>query len=1076
MRRKLRLKGNLKNDQVTKKGIPKLILLVLLLVIIVPMVVYLTIVSKRITMKIGEITNLENITEEYDCSANNKKIAIYNHNKIVSLEKGTSELTCQNQQKKIRYNVKVMYNDIDIEQKEMAIGDKIIIDTSNEIIVPDNDNIIIEGNEITVLSEGKLNIAVLENGKTFKIITVVVKETKASNALTNLNYGINVVNGEMLLGGSRFNLMGVNTFNLFSDVINNKKSIESVKKDIDFLAQKGVPFIRVPFCTWDDSGYKIYQENQAKYFEVMDAIVKYAEKKKIGLVIDFFWNDSTLFYYNKEQRADMGNVGSNSMKFARKYVEDIVKKYKNSLAIWGYEIGNEYNLDVDLYPTSSVNVKPSSSINGTNYNSKDFFTTNELITFYTEISKTIYSLDPYRFITNGDAAARAGAASLYGQTKNIYYSNHKSWDNKFDYTGSTEYMNMILKLSPSYINTTSFHLYNYDLERSIGGFDAYLKMYVNYARNNKKALYLGEFNGNTSMGDSESNFSKELFNQEITSIKNNSSIQLSSVWMWNREANDGSYIISNQAEKDRYRLEKIYEYNKNSQQVLVNYWGKNIEKGSNALLGLSDVSNVNSSNIVYSINNNTISVTSKANDGNGSTNGRVYLTAGKTYSFNVETNGIWGTTSGTDTVEAFLLLNGNYNSVIHLKQKSYTFTPQETGIYWLRLDVNMASKTYYFKNIEIKEIDTVASPNEYTIKFNANGGIGNMNNLKMVYGTSKNLTINTYTRTGYMFDGWSTSPSGAVVYKNGQSVNNLTTVNGGFVNLYAHWTSKKEYTIRFNTNGGVGSMGNLKMVYGTSKNLTINTYTRTGYTFDGWSTNPSGAVVYKNGQSVNNLTTVNGSVVNLYAHWTPKTMTITYKEEKFGTKSANKKGVKITYNQKNSYITLNGKQAGKIDLMLLTNQKFINNEKYVVTLNYISGSYTNKSGVRLVVEPKKNNGASMTTRNNVDVLLPTSTNRKYTATLTMSSTAAREGTTLYSWIWASKANDVKYNNYKIKISIVKTETKTGKYNTNYSLPSNPTRFGYAFNGWYTQENGGSKITNQVKITKFSNHDIYAHWR
>ena len=728
----------------------------------------------------------------------------------------------------------------------------------------------------------------------------------------------------------------------------------------------------------------------------MDAIVKYAEKKKIGLVIDFFWNDSTLFYYNKEQRADMGNVGSNSMKFARKYVEDIVKKYKNSLAIWGYEIGNEYNLDVDLYPTSSVNVKPSSSINGTNYNSKDFFTTNELITFYTEISKTIYSLDPYRFITNGDAAARAGAASLYGQTKNIYYSNHKSWDNKFDYTGSTEYMNMILKLSPSYINTTSFHLYNYDLERSIGGFDAYLKMYVNYARNNKKALYLGEFNGNTSMGDSESNFSKELFNQEITSIKNNSSIQLSSVWMWNREANDGSYIISNQAEKDRYRLEKIYEYNKNSQQVLVNYWGKNIEKGSNALLGLSDVSNVNSSNIVYSINNNTISVTSKANDGNGSTNGRVYLTAGKTYSFNVETNGIWGTTSGTDTVEAFLLLNGNYNSVIHLKQKSYTFTPQETGIYWLRLDVNMASKTYYFKNIEIKEIDTVASPNEYTIKFNANGGIGNMNNLKMVYGTSKNLTINTYTRTGYMFDGWSTSPSGAVVYKNGQSVNNLTTVNG--------------------------------------------------------------------------------SVVNLYAHWTPKTMTITYKEEKFGTKSANKKGVKITYNQKNSYITLNGKQAGKIDLMLLTNQKFINNEKYVVTLNYISGSYTNKSGVRLVVEPKKNNGASMTTRNNVDVLLPTSTNRKYTATLTMSSTAAREGTTLYSWIWASKANDVKYNNYKIKISIVKTETKTGKYNTNYSLPSNPTRFGYAFNGWYTQENGGSKITNQVKITKFSNHDIYAHWR
>ena len=75
------------------------------------------------------------------------------------------------------------------------------------------------------------------------------------------------------------------------------------------------------------------------------------------------------------------------------------------------------------------------------------------------------------------------------------------------------------------------------------------------------------------------------------------------------------------------------------------------------------------------------------------------------------------------------------------------------------------------------------------------------------------------------------------------------------------------YTVKFNANGGTGSMANQSFTYGTEKALTANAFTRTGYTFQGWATSASGAKVYNDKQSVSNLTATAGAVVNLYAVW-----------------------------------------------------------------------------------------------------------------------------------------------------------------------------------------------------------------
>lgn len=159
--------------------------------------------------------------------------------------------------------------------------------------------------------------------------------------------------------------------------------------------------------------------------------------------------------------------------------------------------------------------------------------------------------------------------------------------------------------------------------------------------------------------------------------------------------------------------------------------------------------------------------------------------------------------------------------------------------------------------------------NTYTVVYNGNGNTGGSTaSSSHTYGTAKNLTANGFTKTGYRFAGWATSASGNVVYSNSQSVSNLTATHGGTVNLYAKWTVNT-YTVAYNANGGQGSMSTTSATYGTAFNLRSNTFTRSGFTFAGWSTNASAtSATYTNGQSVNNLTATHGATVTLYAVWT----------------------------------------------------------------------------------------------------------------------------------------------------------------------------------------------------------------
>ncbi len=127
---------------------------------------------------------------------------------------------------------------------------------------------------------------------------------------------------------------------------------------------------------------------------------------------------------------------------------------------------------------------------------------------------------------------------------------------------------------------------------------------------------------------------------------------------------------------------------------------------------------------------------------------------------------------------------------------------------------------------------------QYTIFFDANEGVGSMDDRPVAFEQKVTLESNGFTRTGYDFDGWATSRVGDVVYDD-EAV--YTHQRERDTTLFAKWTAI-EYTVTFNLNYATAPPPpwETKEVTYDSAYGTLPTPTRTGYTFGGWWTEEDG--------------------------------------------------------------------------------------------------------------------------------------------------------------------------------------------------------------------------------------------
>ena len=70
--------------------------------------------------------------------------------------------------------------------------------------------------------------------------------------------------------------------------------------------------------------------------------------------------------------------------------------------------------------------------------------------------------------------------------------------------------------------------------------------------------------------------------------------------------------------------------------------------------------------------------------------------------------------------------------------------------------------------------------------------------------------------------------------------------------LYANWTPIT-YKVKFHSNDGIDKTVEQTITYDKKTALSKNTFTKTGYTFSGWSESANGEIKYTDEKEVKNL-------------------------------------------------------------------------------------------------------------------------------------------------------------------------------------------------------------------------------
>ena len=156
----------------------------------------------------------------------------------------------------------------------------------------------------------------------------------------------------------------------------------------------------------------------------------------------------------------------------------------------------------------------------------------------------------------------------------------------------------------------------------------------------------------------------------------------------------------------------------------------------------------------------------------------------------------------------------------------------------------------------------------FTVTYNYNGATGGNSAPAATVTYDSNYTLAKPTRTGYTFDGWYT---GLDQYgepytdENGASLNEWTEAYNR--TLIAKWDANT-YTVKYDANGGTGTMTDGTFTYGVSQALALNAFVKEDFVFMSWNSAANGGgTAYEDGQSVLNLAAVNGAEVTLYAQW-----------------------------------------------------------------------------------------------------------------------------------------------------------------------------------------------------------------
>ncbi len=362
------------------------------------------------------------------------------------------------------------------------------------------------------------------------------------------------------------------------------------------------------------------------------------------------------------------------------------------------------------------------------------------------------------------------------------------------------------------------------------------------------------------------------------------------------------------------------------------------------------------------------------------------------------------------------------------------------------------SSSYSFTTMPSNNIILYAkwTINQYTISFNSNGG-SSVTAIIQDYDTAVSQPANP-TRSGYIFSGWFSDTLLTTPYT-------FTTMPAGSITVYAKWVVNNS-TISFNSNGGT-SVSDITQQATTSVSQPSDP-SKTGYTFAGW---------YEDYDLINGytFTTMPDDDITLYADWTVISYALVY-EDWEGTEL---KSTSYNYGADLSSATapVDPTRTGYTftgwdSLVPATMPSNIVTITATYTINQYTLEYIDWDGQVL-----------QTADFDYDIAL---------SSVTAPSDPTRPGYTFSGWDIVKPTN-MPANNvtitavYSIIQYTITFDSNEGSsvtaitqdYNTSVNQPTDPTRAGYTFAGWYSDS--GLNTPYAFTTMPANSFTLYAKW-
>lgn len=366
--------------------------------------------------------------------------------------------------------------------------------------------------------------------------------------------GLYVHNGLLMKNDKPYQGIGVNYFSLFMRTLKNPNDTTG-ETGLRELSEAGIPFARFMCCGFWPVDWDIYLNDKDTYFQRLDKLVQTAEKYNVGLIPSLFWHTATVPDITGEPRNQLGNRNSKTIAFIRQYTTEIVCRYKDSPAIWGWEFGNEYNLDADLpnaaqhRPAVWPKLKTASE-----RTERDELLSRDMLTAFDEFATTVRKYDKNRIIITGNSIPRQSA---------YHNTSEKSW--KQDTL--EQFRTVLLRDNPDTFNTICVHIYsNKNNEYAAGttNFISLIRTVQEIAVNARKPLFIGEFGSSALLGQ---DIERATFAEILTAVET-THVPLSAFWVFDFSNQDKDFNVTFNNSR-AYMLELICSANKRMKSAFI---------------------------------------------------------------------------------------------------------------------------------------------------------------------------------------------------------------------------------------------------------------------------------------------------------------------------------------------------------------------------------------------------------------------------------------------------------------------------------------------------------------------------